>query len=261
MSDPSDPLSNALKVLECEPVKILVSPPAKEIGELLGTVANLARFYVTQNLEKVFKQWADFRHARPLLENEFKKVMPLLPQASMVSDEELQRRWAALMEYAATDEAYLPSFGQTLAQLSSEEVRYLDRLWKHVSERTDDFLDLSMMEPLRQPLSYETLVSTFDPTINSGVNAAEMKIFRDKLTDAQKDNYERLRRAALVIDDLIRIGLVVEEQMAEPERFMPRFGDTKIPFERSQTILRSQYSISHYGVSFMRAVTVSAGQE
>jgi hypothetical protein len=258
MSDSNDPLANALKILEFEPVKDLLSPSSKEIGELLGTVANLGRFYMTQNLERIFTQWAQFRHGRSLGEHEFKKVMPLLPLASMVSDEELQKRWALLMEDAATNEGCLPSFGQTLAQLTAEEVHYLDRLWKFVSARTDDFLDLVMIEPHRQPLPYSTLVMTFDPAINPGVNAAEMKVFSDRLTEAQKANFERLRRAGLLIDDLIRLGIIVEEQMAEPERFLPLYGDKKIPFERSQTVLRSQYSFSQYGVSFMCAVTAGA---
>lgn len=61
MSDLKDPLSDAIKILDSEPAKNLLSSPAKEIGELQGTVANLLRFYATENLERIFKKWAKFR--------------------------------------------------------------------------------------------------------------------------------------------------------------------------------------------------------
>jgi hypothetical protein len=240
------------RILE-EQANNLLSPTTKEIGGLLGDVANLGRFYMTQNLEKIFKQWAESRNGRILGGEEFKKVMPLLPLASMVSDHELQERWAALMESTATGDGSLPSFGQTLAQLTSEEVRYLDRLWNVVSAPTDELL---IVEPQRRPLSYSTLVMTFDPTINTGVSPAELKVFEDRVTAEQNANYERLGRAALVIDDLVRLAIIVEEHIAEPDRFLSLYGDRKIPFERSQTVLRSQYSFSQYGVFFMRAVEV-----
>ena len=32
-------------------------PITKEVGEFLGTVANLTRFYATENLEKIFTKW------------------------------------------------------------------------------------------------------------------------------------------------------------------------------------------------------------
>jgi hypothetical protein len=252
MGDQNNPLSDAIKILESEPAKNLLSPVTKEIGEFLGTVANLARFYATENLERIFKRWASFRgHAHPLSAEEFKKVMPLLALASMVSDEELQERWAVLMESTATDEGCLPSFGQTLAQLTSEEVRYLDRLWKVVCEPTDH---LSVNRPGREPLSYINLVQVFDPDINTGVNPAEWKLFQKQFTDEQKADYERFGRAELAIEDLIRLGIIGEDQVAEPDRYLP-LGDTKIPAGRSQTVLRSQYSFSQYGVYFMQAVT------
>lgn len=184
MGAPNNPLSDAAKILESEPAKNLLSPPTKEIGEFLGTLANLTRFYATENLERILKKWAEFRRRCTLSAEEFKKVMPLLPLASMVSDEELQKRWAALMESTATDNGCLPSFGQTLAQLTSEEVRYIDRLWKVVSSPTDY---LSTNRPGREPLSYTNLVQVLDPGINAGVNPAEWELFRERFTDEQKE--------------------------------------------------------------------------
>lgn len=70
---------------------------------------------------------------------DFECVMPLLPAASMQSAGELQDLRAALFESAATaDVDYLPSFGQTLSQLTAEEAKFLDRLWKFVTQPRPD---------------------------------------------------------------------------------------------------------------------------
>jgi hypothetical protein len=243
MGDPNNPLSYAKEILDSEPGKNLLSPVTKEVGEFLGTIANMARFYATENLEKIFTKWAKCRRSGRTSDVEaFKRVMPLLPLASMVSEDELQEKWAVLMESTATEDSCLPSFGQTLAQLTAEEVRYLDRLWKFVLKPIDDYVSEHRFG--REPLSYSNLVQTFNPDINPGINAAEWKILREQFTDEQKANYERLGRALLVIEDLIRLGIIVKDQVA------------KHPLELRQTKTRSAYSFSEYGVSFMQAVTV-----
>ena len=61
-------------------------------------------------------------------------------------------------------------------------------------------------------------------------------------------------RDSVVIDDVVRLGIINENQMAEPDRYM-QVGERKVQFEGSQTVLRSHYSFSQYGVSFMNAVT------
>jgi hypothetical protein len=236
MSDPNDALKPISDIINAEPVKNLLSPLTKEVGELIGTVANCARFYATENLEKIFTKWANAHRSGYTIEPEaFKKIMPLLPLASMVGDDELQDKWALLMESTATEGGSLPSFGQTLFQLTAEEVQYLDRLWKLVLTPTGYTSEHRFG---REPLSYSQLMQVFDPDINTEVNPAERKIF--EFTEEQKANYERLGYAQLVIEDLIRLGILV---------------DRKTPFEQSQAVLRSQYSFSQYGVAFMQAVT------
>jgi hypothetical protein len=178
MGDPNNQLSDAMKILDSEPVKNLLSPVTKEVGEFLGQIANLARFYATENLEAIFTKWArGRRNGRTIDAEAFKRVMPLLPLAAMVSGDELQEKWAVLMESAATEDNCLPSFGQTLSQLTAEEVRYLDRLWKIVLQPTDY---VSIHRFGREPLSYSSLVQTFDPDINA-VNPAEFQNLRGTL--------------------------------------------------------------------------------
>jgi hypothetical protein len=244
-----------VKALDSEVVKNFLSPIARELGLTLGTCGEIFRFYSEVNLGKVFTKWAESRRASssPALNaGDFEKIMPLLLLAATASDDELQTRWAALLDSAVADtQGFLPSFGRTLSELTAEEARYLDRLWKNLSAPTGY---LSAHRPGREPLSYITLLMTFDPSINTGMNAGEWKVFKDMMTDEQRANYARLGHAELVIQDLERLGILTHEPIAEPDRFLP-VGDKKIPFGRSQTTIRSEYSFTAYGVSFFRAVT------
>ena len=229
MGTPNDPLLETVgKILDSEPGKNLLSPATKELGELFGTFANLARFYVTDNLESVFTKWAKFRNGRIIDAETVKKVMPLLPLASMVSEDELQERWAALMESTATKQGCLPSFGQTLSQVSVEEVQYLDRLWKITQS------------PGRAKFGHMQLLHAF-PGIEAGT-------FYGGGQDDQLD------RAKLAVDDLLRLGILDKIEIAEPGRYA-EFGGVRVPIEHTGTKLRSEYSFSPYGTSFMQAVT------
>jgi hypothetical protein len=241
-----------VKALDSEVVKNFLSPIAKHLGLALGDLGEITRFYWHRNLGKVFTKWAE--SGRVLNASEFEKVMPLLLLAATASNDELQSRWATLLESAVTDEGFLPSFGRTLSELTAEEARYLDRIWKIVSAPPRY---LSEHRPGREPLSYVTLVNTFDPSINTGINAAEMEAFSSKMPFAQIANYERLGHAELVIKDLERLGILTHEPVAEPDSFL-QVGDRKIPSQRSQTTLRWEYSFTQYGVSFVRAVTIKA---
>jgi hypothetical protein len=205
----------------------------------------MARFYATKNIEKIFTLWAEYRQGRTIDAEAFKKVMPLLPLASMVSEDELQGKWAALMESFVTEDNCLPSFGQTLSQLPPEEVRYLGRLWEAVLNRNDDYVVSLQYRFGRKPLSYNNLLQVFNPDINAGVSPLERKLFSGQFTDEQKANYDRLGHAMLVIEDLIRLGIIDEDQVAE----------------QTPPKTRPVYSFSEYGVYFMKAVTLKGDEE
>ena len=253
MEDANDVVSAASKILESEAAKNLLSPVTKEIGGFLGMIANLARFYATENLSSIFTKWGKFyASGRSLDPENFKKVMPLLPLASMVSDDELQEKWAALLESTATQDDCLPSLGYTLSQLTAEEVRYLDRLWKVVTSPGDVLKATYKMG--KMPLTFISLISHFDPNINTAINQAELQIFHGMFTEEQKANYERFQYARLILDDLIRLGIISQNQKVEPGRYV-KFQNYEIPVDRSGTVLHSEFSFSEYGISFMKAVT------
>jgi hypothetical protein len=122
------------KTLDSEPVRNLLGPLTRNIGLALGQIGDIARFYTEQNLSKIFKKWAAQRKGEPLEPEGFKRVLPLLRDAAMQSDDELQDRWASLLENVANDaDGVLPSFGQTLSQITSAEASYLDRIWECVT--------------------------------------------------------------------------------------------------------------------------------
>jgi hypothetical protein len=258
MSTPSPP-DAMLEALNSEPVRNLLAPVTKHLGLLLGDLGEILRFYSQRNLGKIFAKWAESRSAesgRALNADDFERVMPLLLLAAMVSDDELHTRWAVLLESAVTDtEGFLPSFGRTLSELTAEEARYLDQLWKIVSAPPRY---LSEHRPGREPLSYIKLIETFDPSIKTGVNAGEMA--GDKVPFEQIANYERLGHAELVIQDLERLGILTHEPVAESKHDMyQQVGSEMIPIGQGMTAIGFEYSFTQYGVSFVRAVTIKAG--
>jgi hypothetical protein len=165
----------------------------------------------------------------------------------MQSDDELQERWAALLESSvANPDSTLPSFGQTLSQLSSEEARFLDRLWAFASQPLPYVSERAFG---REPFDYYKLVEVYDPHLRS-VNHAERIIFKDKLTAAQLEDYDRFVHAELVVQDLERLGIITHEQKAEPP-------NSTILGLGTSVKLHAEYSFTQYGVNFVRAVTPS----
>jgi Abortive infection alpha len=246
-----------LATLKSDAGKKLLSPLFEQLGLSLSDLAGIYRFYQNECLEKVFTKWGASRANKPPLSAEdFRKVMPLLLLASVQSDEELQTRWATLLENTVmASDGILPSFGQTLSQLTSEEARFLDRLFMLVSQPKGY---LSEHRPGREPLEHLTLVKLYDPSINAGVNPAERELFKEQMSEEQRRNYDKLTQAELVIQDLERLGIIAQTQRAEADRYVV-FGTAKIPIEGSQTVLRSEYSFTQYGISFVRTVTHVVG--
>jgi hypothetical protein len=180
----------ALAFLKSDVGKKLLGGLADQLGLALADIGEVYRFYQNQFLEGIFTKWAAAREGKPPLSGEdFLRVMPLLQLASVQSDEELQARWAALLESTVTaTDAVLPSFGQTLSQLSAEEAKFLDRLFTFVTQPTGY---LSEHRLGRDPFDYATLVRVYDPRLTA-MNPAERQVFKDSMTKEQLQNYDKL---------------------------------------------------------------------
>jgi hypothetical protein len=251
MIDPKLPeMAVAVAILKSDVGKKLLSPLAEQLGLAGGDLGEIYRYYQKECLEKVFTKWAASRGSKPpLSQDECRRVLPLLQLASMQNDEELQARWAALLESTVTASAgVLPSFGQTLSQLTAEEARFLDRLFAFVSQPRGY---LSAHRAGREPFDYATLLKVYDPLL-SVMNPAEREVFKDRMTNEQLESYDKLTQAELVVQDLERLGIITHEQIAEPS---DRIIAGANPSVLSRTTLRAEYSFTQYGVSFIQAVT------
>ena len=88
-----------------------------------------------------------------LTDEEFRRILPLLSAASMQSSDELQERFAALLQSAATaDPNYLPGFAQTLEQISADEAQFLDRISAFLIQLSTGSKSPRVMEPLSESL-------------------------------------------------------------------------------------------------------------
>lgn len=258
--------------LKSEAGQKLLSPLADEVGKSLATFGEIFRFYQRENLGKIFNKWNAAREDRPISPDDFKKVIPLLQPASMQSDDELQSRWAALLESTVTDqEGVLPSFATTLSQLSAEEARFLDRIFAFLMEPTPQAAHFG---PLRA-VNGHSLLHVYDPYLRGTLSERQMQLHRDHLTQEQIDNRAKLDKAALLIQDLERLGIIKHEEVSpKPDAFITvphRMGNYnvesqiaggKIPVHRTaQVSTNSQYALTPYGFSFIRAVTVKVDRE
>jgi hypothetical protein len=250
MIDPNE-FNELARVANSDAGKALTLPAAHEIGQFFGDIANFVRFYTTENLGKVFTSWYGQRKSegkqQPTLDD-IKKVLPLLQSASMQGDVELQERWASLLNSASKDDPdYLPSFASTLSVLTAEQVKFLDRLWAFAVNQ-DDHTN-SGHPPGMARFDEHKLIKVFDPSINGGVNAAEVKLFGARMSEEQHADYRRYLHCKMVIDNLI--GLKILEMTQEVGLVGQQRG---IDFTEVGT--RQRYSFTHYGAAFIRSVAV-----
>ncbi len=227
MDDPiADGMNAVGKLLNTEPVRNLLAPVTKEVGLVLGSIGSLVRFYCEDNLQKVFTKWAQQRNGKPLEPSEFIKVIPLLQAASLVSDEELQECWAALLESSVSEpENCVPSFSQTLTLLTPDGARYLNRLHLRIAGEVN--------EPSHSG-TYHRL-GNFDEMVG--------------IYNSQGDN-GGLSRVHLLLHDLVRLGLIWRER--EDDTYpMPIIGNHAINVSGFQMV----YYFSDFGLRFVQALT------
>lgn len=236
-----------LKSLESEPVKNLLGPVTKQLGLIGDDIGGILRFYVSRNLQKIFTRWAEDRQNRPLpSDTDLAKLLPLIQLASMQSNEELQERWAVLLDNAVTDpDRVLPSFGQTLSQITAQEARYVERLYEFLMERRfrsrqDELCDIGDENNLR---------SIYDERLRS-MSYVEAQTLKKEFDAAQ-----------LAIDDLQRLGIIAYRQEAKQVRLDGHDLHSVLSFAKKlQDIeLEATYSFTEYGLSFVRAVKPAPG--
>jgi hypothetical protein len=110
--------------------------PAAEAGEVLRDILRNYRFRITLGLLEKVKTTTERLGIHPQ-QVPIKILLPLLEQASLEDDEDLHKRWAALLVNAADprqDHSRIPSFVRILEQMSREDVIFVDALYNYVHE-------------------------------------------------------------------------------------------------------------------------------
>jgi len=239
------------KALDSSPVQNLLGPLTTNLGLMLGDITDVARFYLGENLGKVFTKWDKQRDGKPLEPEEFRRVIPLLQSAAMQSNDELQERWAALLEKTASgDEKILPSFGQTLSQISAEEARFLDRIWELVT-RPRDYVSSQPMG--RTAMSSHNLLDLYAPNLRA-LSPAEVNfanIRQEQLSSEQLAGIQKMQQFELILHEFERLGLIMRQtELVQPTHYL--VGDQTVSFGHQH--LEESYALTQYAVNFVDAV-------
>jgi hypothetical protein len=231
---------STIAFLHTEVAKKLFGPLAEQLGLSLGDVGGIYREFQNRNLAKIFGKVGIAREHKPsITQNEFQRIVPLLQLASVQGEEELQKRWAVLLDSTISDpRGMLPSFGQTLSQINADEAQFLDRLFVAASAITE-----SNMMVGHQPgeMIYDDLISVYDPALS---RPPSYPFIEGPYVDNRDP--ELMAHADLLIDDLVRLGIIGVRVDA-----VSSGGDDDL----TDTTTFNWYSVSAYGRQFIKAVS------
>jgi|ERR1700723_787754 len=121
-----------------EPVKDLVQkvagPAAEEIGLTLRDHVRQFRFKGEIHLWTRTKEMLEEAGISPK-HVPLKLLFPLIQNATLEEDESLQDKWAALLANSCKEgNEILPSFPETLKQITPTEAKFLDRAYDEISD-------------------------------------------------------------------------------------------------------------------------------
>jgi hypothetical protein len=249
--DPNKATGEIVKgAMDSEVLKNLFGPLCTQLGIALGDLGDVIRFYNLENLKRLFAKWARQRNNKPLDEDAFKRVLPLLRDAAMQSDDELQERWAALLESTANGgPGVLPSFSQTLSQITADEARYLDRIWAFVSAMDDAY---PTQRNGRERFRQHDLLRIYDVRLEAAPSPVEMSVRKHRMTEEQKAAFEEMTKFELIVTDLERLRLLIREvEYGIAETKYSEVADVSVPTEIGSL---TKYALTQYGVNFILAV-------
>jgi hypothetical protein len=124
----------------------LLRPAAQEAGAWLGDRVRLAR---AKTMEAMLLRYQrimidagrDPLHPEPV---PLKILVPVIEDSSFDDDEALSAKWAGLLASAATGAEVHPSYASVLSQLTGDEARILDCVYKREHELRSQGLSPSM---------------------------------------------------------------------------------------------------------------------
>jgi hypothetical protein len=247
----SDTLSKSLE----KPVENLLGPVTKQLGLAFGEIGSVFRFYTSENLNNVFTKWAEHRKGKPLSSSDFQRVLPLLQDASLQSNDELQERWAALLESTVTESrSVLPSFGSTLSQLTAQEARFVSDLWAAVTK--PQLLPHKLLSPSGKYFSFQLMMHVFAAGLSEHLSVYHgRKHLKGRLSAEQLEGIAKLDKLYLIAQDIERLGVIgtSTQLVSGPSNWVET--DSKEVEIPGDPILNERKFFTPYGESFIKAVT------
>jgi hypothetical protein len=240
-----DDMKAIAQVLNTEQVKALTMPVAKEVGEFLSGLGDMARVHSTEYVRQVVGRWMNYRDNRPLTDAEVKRVMPLLPTVSMQSEDEFTDKWAALLESAADgSNPYAASHAHTLSQLTPLEARVLSYLYKEVLAPSD------LLHPDDPPLlRFMTCYKSSDQSLCMSFGQLESQTYSVILF-----NYISNNQIVLLRTNLRRLFLIDHEDHKLPRKWIDVHGNVTVNKDVAIPVSSPIETLSPYGRAFMEAV-------
>jgi hypothetical protein len=139
-------------------LKAVLGPPAGELGGLLKDKVSARRYRNLLRIAARAKEQLDVAGLSPK-EVPLAIIHPLLENASLEVDDDLQKRWAALLANAAASrsEAQVPPyFVEILKQLTALEARFLDKAYDETLQPPQHKPQM-LPRPRRHPILEGTL--------------------------------------------------------------------------------------------------------
>lgn len=198
----------------------LFGPTAEEGGQLIGEQLRFWRFKngvrIAEQAQKILESKGIEPKAVPA-----KILIPLLENASLEEDENLQIKWVSLLAEAASGHEIHPSFPKILSELGSADAKILEFLFhNHQQEEERRFS------------------TTKDITISAGLPGMCEQMFEDYL----KIEYQAIR---ISLGNLIRLNLCTPKDYIVEGEFDPN------------PKLNNRFFLSSLGIAFMEVVSIA----
>jgi hypothetical protein len=149
-------------------LKVVLGPPAKEFGQLWKDRVSARRF---RNLVKIAMEAKEQLSRAGLSPREvpLRIIHPLLEDASLEEDTDLQKRWASLLANASAGNSgsqVLPCYVDILRQLTPVEARFLDKAYNETIEPRQH-QPANLPPPRRHPVLENTLALLRPSTVGN----------------------------------------------------------------------------------------------
>ena len=215
----------------------IAGPAAEELGLTIQDQVRVFRFRLQLRLWHEVKQICEEAGIQPQ-RVPLKVLLPIVENASLEEDDDLQEIWANLLANAADPRQLSPvlaSFVDILKELSAQDVKFLDKFYTRALERVSkDWPAENVKHEIDWLLEMYGAAGLARRTWSAPLNSADLLYRDDLLTD--------MRDLNLTLDVLLRNGLLTKS-VSSPV----------IRFQIDPPKLKTEYSLTHLGTRFVAA--------